>query len=72
MSFQTANAFQPTNHTPANHTPENFANYVAELQLHMTLQAKNLLPSLGRAQDSRSLLLHETQARVEKQISRQV
>ena len=53
---------------------ENFADYVAELQLHMSLQAKNLVPSMGSGQtsESRASLLHETQAMVEKQISRQV
>ena len=52
-------------------TQENFSDYVAELQLHMALQARNLVPSLHQ-QTSRSALLHETQALVEKQISRQV
>lgn len=53
---------------------ENFSDYVAELQLHMTLQAKNLVPSMGRrsTSESRATLLHETQALVEKQISRQI
>ncbi|NJM56555.1 MAG: hypothetical protein HC857_02670 [Synechococcales cyanobacterium RU_4_20] len=64
-------------YAPENLAQENFSDYVAELQLHMALQAKNLLPSMGLAQagclsDGRAMLLHETQAMVEKQISRQV
>ncbi|NJN32561.1 MAG: hypothetical protein HC824_20675 [Synechococcales cyanobacterium RM1_1_8] len=65
---------------------EDFSGYVAQLQLHMSLQARNLVPHLSQvqnspapnspapnspAQDSRTALLHETQARCEKQISRQ-
>lgn len=55
---------------------ENFSDYVAELQLHMTLQARNLVPSMNPAtthvSDHRATLLHEAQALVEKQISRQI
>lgn len=88
MAFQNATADQngmmsrpghrtSKRHAPENLAQENFADYVAELQLHMALQAKNLLPSMGLAQagrlsDGRAMLLHETQAVVEKQISRQV
>ncbi|MEM9540317.1 MAG: hypothetical protein AAGA60_12570 [Cyanobacteria bacterium P01_E01_bin.42] len=69
---------------------EDISEYVAELQLHMTLQAKNLVPSFAESQtqdnspqdstpdstsqkseDSRVQLLHETQASMEKSISRQ-
>jgi hypothetical protein len=50
---------------------EDFSEYVAHLQLHMTLQARNLVPSLNQTIDSRHALLHETQASVEKLISRQ-
>ncbi|MDY6783491.1 MAG: hypothetical protein SW833_13275 [Cyanobacteriota bacterium] len=51
---------------------EDISEYVAELQLHMTLQARNLVPNLTRASDSREQLLQETQATVEKLVSRQV
>ncbi|MBP0022262.1 MAG: hypothetical protein J7647_32485 [Cyanobacteria bacterium SBLK] len=69
---------------------EDISDYVAELQLHMTLQAKNLVPSFPESQtpnnsqqnspqnlesqeleDSRVQLLRETQASMEKSISRQ-
>lgn len=50
---------------------EQVSDYVAELQLHMTLQARNLVPSLTQARDSREQLLQETQANVEKMASRQ-
>jgi hypothetical protein len=50
---------------------EDFSEYVAQLQLHMALQARNLVPSLTASGDSRHALLHETQASVEKLISRQ-
>jgi hypothetical protein len=52
-------------------TREDFSEYVAHLQLHMALQARNLLPSLGHTGDSRNNLLHQTQADVEKLVSRQ-
>lgn len=60
--------------TPASNEffPEAIGDYVAELQLHMTLQARKLVPTLTQAQDSRELLLQETQAQVEKIVSRQV
>ena len=51
---------------------EDFSDYVAHLQLHMSLQARNLVPRLNQSQsqDSRTTLLQETQAFCEKQISR--
>ncbi|MFZ4676195.1 MAG: hypothetical protein ACOYM4_10965 [Nodosilinea sp.] len=52
-------------------TREDFSEYVAHLQLHMALQARNLVPSLGHQGDSRNNLLHQTQADVEKLVSRQ-
>ncbi len=55
--------------------PETFQAYVAHLQLHMALQSRNLLPSLtqlGAAGDGRQVLLYQTQAQVEKLISRQL
>ncbi len=45
--------------------------YVAELQLHMTLQARNLVPTFAHTGDSRQQLVHESQAMVEKLVSRQ-
>ncbi len=50
---------------------EDFSEYVAHLQLHMTLQARNLVPSLQQVNDSREQLLQQTQANFEKLISRQ-
>ena len=50
---------------------EDMSEYVAHLQLHMTLQAKNLVPSLTQGGDSRQTLLQETQANFEKYVSRQ-
>ncbi|MEM6521076.1 MAG: hypothetical protein AAF892_19085 [Cyanobacteria bacterium P01_D01_bin.71] len=46
------------------------SDYVAHLQLHMTLQARNLVPSLTQNSDRREHLLHQTQATLEKMISR--
>ncbi|MDJ0597469.1 MAG: hypothetical protein QNJ37_01285 [Crocosphaera sp.] len=51
-------------------TRENMGDYVAQLQLHMTLQAKNLIPNLTQSPDPRQQLLQETQATVEKLASR--
>ncbi len=50
---------------------EEVSQYVAELQLHMALQARNLVPNLNLAGDSRRQLLHETQCQMEKFASRQ-
>jgi uncharacterized membrane-anchored protein YhcB (DUF1043 family) len=47
------------------------SDYVAHLQLHMTLQARNLVPSLSQKSDRRETLLHQTQANFEKMVSRQ-
>lgn len=47
------------------------SDYVAHLQLHMTLQARNLVPSLAQRGDRRENLLHQTQADIEKIVSRQ-
>lgn len=51
---------------------EDFSEYVAHLQLHMALQARNLVPTLSSKGDRRQAFLHETQADFEKQISRQM
>lgn len=59
-------------HQPFNAaTREDFSEYVAHLQLHMSLQARNLVPTLTQAGDSREQLLHQTQATFEKLVSRQ-
>ncbi|MCT7984083.1 hypothetical protein NG796_12320 [Laspinema sp. A4] len=51
---------------------EDISEYVAHLQLHMTLQARNLVPTLTQAAgDSREQLLQQTQAYFEKHVSRQ-
>ncbi|NJL01902.1 MAG: hypothetical protein HC838_05410 [Spirulinaceae cyanobacterium RM2_2_10] len=55
----------------ASHHYDDISSYVAELQLHMTLQARNLIPTLSGAQDSRQQMLHESQAQLEKLASRQ-
>lgn len=51
---------------------EDFSEYVAHLQLHMALQARNLVPALTQTSDSREQFLHQTQADFEKFVSRQV
>lgn len=50
---------------------EDLSDYVAQLQLHMALQARNLVPPLTEVTDSRQQLLQETQAQIEKLVSRQ-
>lgn len=50
---------------------EDISEYVAQLQLHMALQARNLVPNILQANDSREQLLQETQATIEKLVSRQ-
>ncbi|WP_421655850.1 hypothetical protein [Leptothermofonsia sp. ETS-13] len=50
---------------------EDLSEYVAHLQLHMSLQARNLVPTLTKTVDSREQLLHQTQATFEKLVSRQ-
>ncbi|MGF1539297.1 MAG: hypothetical protein ACFCU5_02425 [Pleurocapsa sp.] len=50
---------------------EDISEYVAQLQLHMALQARNLVPTLTKVTDSRQKMLQETQAIVEKLASRQ-
>ncbi len=50
---------------------EDISDYVAQLQLHMALQARNLVPTLTKATDSREQLLQQTQANIEKLVSRQ-
>ena len=52
---------------------EDIGEYVAQLQLHMALQARNLVPTLSSTdiQNSRHQMLQETQAVAEKWASRQ-
>jgi uncharacterized membrane-anchored protein YhcB (DUF1043 family) len=59
-------------HTESELFHEDIGEYVAQLQLHMALQARNLVPNLVKANDSREQLLHETQANIEKLVSRQI
>lgn len=57
---------------PSDSVREDFSEYVAHLQLHMALQARNLVPTLTQTVvDSREQLLHQTQATFEKLVSRQ-
>ncbi|HAG81250.1 MAG TPA: hypothetical protein DCL61_08765 [Cyanobacteria bacterium UBA12227] len=56
---------------PNNFFHEDISEYVAQLQLHMALQARNLVPTLTHAVDSREQLLQQTQANIEKLVSRQ-
>lgn len=56
---------------PNSSNREDLSEYVAHLQLHMALQARNLVPTLTNAADSREQLLHQTQANFEKFVSRQ-
>ena len=50
---------------------EDISEYVAQLQLHMALQARNLVPTLNQLSNSRGELLEQTQAQTEKLVSRQ-
>ena len=52
---------------------EDVSEYVAHLQLHMALQARNLVPPLTAQQqpNQRHSMLQQTQADIEKAISRQ-
>ncbi|MBE9171179.1 hypothetical protein IQ238_27960 [Pleurocapsales cyanobacterium LEGE 06147] len=60
--------------TPIEQNPfrEDIGEYVAQLQLHMALQARNLVPPLTEVTDSRKQMLQETQAIIEKLVSRQM
>ena len=51
---------------------EEMSDYVAHLQVHMALQARNLVPTLTNTLDSRELFLYQTQAHFEKLASRQI
>lgn len=60
------------NQSPNHSFREDCSEYVAHLQLHMALQARNLVPNLKQASDSREELLQQTQADFEKLASRQM
>jgi hypothetical protein len=52
---------------------EDLRDYVAHLQVHMALQFRNLVPSVSlQSQDAREQMLGQTQADLEKRISRQM
>lgn len=51
---------------------EDVSDYVAHLQVHMSLQSRNLLPHIDQIKDSRNNLLYQTQANIEKLTSRQL
>lgn len=59
-----------TSQRPSNR--EDFSEYVAHLQMHMALQARNLVPSIKSVTNSREQLLRDTQADFEKIASRQL
>lgn len=60
----------PLSQSPNTSLREDFSEYVAHLQLHMALQARKLVPTLTEAVDSREQLLQQTQAHIEKLVSR--
>jgi len=51
---------------------EDISDYVAHLQIHMSLQSRNLLPQIDQIKDSRDNLLYQTQANIEKLTSREL
>jgi hypothetical protein len=60
-------------HNPLqNYMQSDLSDYVAHLQVHMALQARNLVPNLSddRIHDSRSQMLCSTQADFERLASR--
>ena len=75
MKENTVNHSHYSNAMSATSTPcEALSDYVAHLQLHMALQARNLVPYLSsdrQFSDSRSQLLQQTQVDFEKLASRQ-
>ena len=66
------NNFAQTNLAAQLAAGEEMSDYVAHLQMHMALQARNLVPTLTNAADSREVFLHQTQAHFEKLASRQL
>jgi hypothetical protein len=77
LSIQKTSSLNPvgTTRSPQLHNDqEALSDYVAHLQLHMALQARNLVPHLNQenqGRDSRSVMLQKTQADFEKVASRQ-
>ncbi len=60
------------NTTPVSNR-EDLRDYVAHLQVHMALQFRNLVPSVSwQSRDAREQMLGQTQADLEKRISRQM
>ncbi|AFZ47826.1 hypothetical protein Cyast_1871 [Cyanobacterium stanieri PCC 7202] len=51
---------------------EDVSDYVAHLQLHMSLQSRNLLPSMNKIKDNNHNFVYETQATIEKFTSREL
>jgi uncharacterized membrane-anchored protein YhcB (DUF1043 family) len=66
------NNFAHTTNAAQSTTGEEMSDYVAHLQMHMALQARNLVPTLTNTADPREQLLHQTQAHFEKLASRQL
>ena len=51
---------------------EDMSDYVAHLQVHMSLQSRNLLPHINQVKNSPNDLLYQTQANLEKLTSREL
>ena len=51
---------------------EDISDYVAHLQVHMSLQSRNLLPQDNQVQDLPNDLLYQTQVNIEKSTSREL
>ena len=51
---------------------EDISDYVAHLQVHMSLQSRNLLPQLSEIKDLSNDLLYQTQVKIEKTTSREL
>ena len=62
--------FNPTHSLSLN--KDEVSDYVAHLQVHMSLQARNLLPEIDQSKDNRSNLIYETQVMTEKFTSREL
>ncbi len=51
---------------------EDISDYVAHLQVHMSLQSRNLLPQMNEVQDNSNDWLYQTQVNLEKVASREL
>lgn len=51
---------------------EDISDYVAHLQVHMSLQSRNLLPQINEVKDTSHDLLYQTQVNIEKLTSREL